>query len=136
MAIKPLKEDIEDVKESTIIPEKAKPRKSRRDLATFLFTPDEIDALKLILSTKDDLELMIDWFKNSEKYLEEDKLNPGVLISGLQDTKVTSFRVSKKIHEEFNKTCRQNKEFTKTDLLNMALDEFNKKYYKKRKRVK
>lgn len=113
-----------------------KKKKKRRDMSTFLFELEEIEALKLILSNSENLVHMLEWYNYSEKGVDPNKPFLSEETTGLQDIKTTSVRISKKIHEDFNKTCRQHKEFTKTELINIALDEFNKKYYKKRKRSK
>lgn len=96
------------------------------------------DDLIEIIQMKDDLKELINHYKNgydkdhTSQIIEivEDK---GIKIN-LPDAEIvrSTFRVNKKILDEWNLFCNENKEFSKTNLLSAALNEYIEKYSNKK----
>lgn len=93
----------------------------------FIPTQKDIEKLKSLLENADDLLELL----NKNVVCDTDDINilyvPDEFLK-LEDVKVSSVRLSKKIEEQFNELVTKQKRYSKTSLLNLALMEFIEKY--------
>lgn len=93
----------------------------------FIPTQKDIEKLKNLLENADDLLGLL----NKNTVCDTDDINvlyvPDEFLR-LEDVKVSTVRLSKKIEEQFNKLVAREKRYSKTSLLNLALVEFIEKY--------
>ena len=91
---------------------------------TDVIQPDVQNAILDIMSDYDVLKEMISNYKRDLSVVKDQ------LIIDLDEseTKLTSIRINKKELDLFNTFCENNKQYTKIDLISMALKEFRKKY--------
>lgn len=92
------------------------------------------DNLIEIIQMKDDLKKIINHYKN--RY-EKERTSEVIEIVGdkgirinLPDSEIirSTFRVNKEVLDRWNEFCEKHKEFSKTNLLSSAMDEYIKKY--------
>lgn len=93
----------------------------------FIPTQKDIEKLKSLLENADDLLGLL----NKNVVCDTDNINilyvPDEFLK-LEDVKVSTVRLSKKIEEQFNELVAKEKRYSKTSLLNLALVEFIEKY--------
>lgn len=93
----------------------------------FIPSQKDIEKLKSLLENADDLLELL----NKNVVCDTDNINilyvPDEFLK-LEDVKVSTVRLSKKIEEQFNEFVAREKRYSKTSLLNLALVEFIERY--------
>lgn len=93
----------------------------------FIPTTKDLEKLKSLLDNADSLLELL----KKDKVCDKDDINilyvPDEFVK-LEDVKVSTVRLSKAIEERFNKFVADQKRYSKTSLLNLALVEFLEKY--------
>ena len=90
-----------------------------------IFKPNDIEALKELISYKNDI---LNYIKNKSDYEIKESLLISDRIQNTKDYKITSIRISPELEKEFNEFCSGYKAYSKTQLFNQALYEFINKY--------
>ena len=78
---------------------------------------------ELLVEEYDAIESMIKWFKDKENTIDR-------IVIDLPEAKDkrTTILINEKIYKEFDKFCNNHKEYSKKDLMAMALKEYINKY--------
>lgn len=90
-----------------------------------IFKMEEMEVLKELIKNGGEILNLI---KNKNNFEIKDHLLISDRVMNLKDYKITSIRLSKEIEQEFNELCEVHKGYSKTMILNYALEEFIKKY--------
>ena len=97
-----------------------------------LITTENINVLEFYKDKKEDIERIIEWFKNVEaKEVTAEVHKIEIKRNEMKGKPITrSFRLYESIAKKFDKFAEQHKEITITDLLNQMIIEYIEKYSK------
>jgi NAD(P)H-nitrite reductase large subunit len=97
-----------------------------------LITTDNINVLEFYKDKKEDIERIIEWFKNVEtKEVAAEVHKVEIKRNEMKGKPITrSFRLYESVAKKFDKFAEQHKEITITDLLNQMIIEYVEKYSK------